>query len=258
VKGVAPLLPRERLNRVLSAPAYFPPAFELEISTLQRLHDTWALNQETLLGIIATEEIPSFGLHGATYLGMRNILNKESALSKDGDHLWVAGISGKKQPLEQLGALYAIAEAASNYMGIDGGLFIIDTSTFKATEMGIFERLETLSLDNQQEAGILRQVEGQSHADELHVKFTPENYAEKVKGLILDEDTLYSEKMITSLKESTDRAEWGVLAHRLKIQETLFTVFEKLGVIKDFHSAPWQEYQHAGKEILTPIDSARS
>jgi hypothetical protein len=35
-------------------------------------------------------------------------------------------------------------------------------------------------------------------------------------------------------------------------------VFEKLGVIKDFHSAPWQEYQHAGKEILTPIDSARS
>lgn len=247
-KEPVPLLAVERLNRNFNNPLYFPPAFELEKSTLEILHEVWTRNQECLLGIIAEEKIPSFGLYGTTYLGMKNILNRKTSLSTDGDHLWVAGIPHKKQTFKQLGALYAIVEAASKDIGKNGGLFIIDTSTFKATEEGIFERIDILPLDSKQQINILTAMS--SHADQLHVEFNSTNYSEKVKGLILDAETLYSEEIISALKNSEDYCDWGRLAHRLKIQETLITIFEKLGVVKDFHLAPWQNYHKVGTEIL--------
>ncbi len=242
-------LTAERLNRVYAAPIYFPPAAELKITQLEQLHDIWSQNQQTLLGILLKEQIPSFGLHGTGYIGTKTILNRKTAISERGNFLWVAGIPYRREPLNQLGALCTIVEKATKYLEKKGRIFIVDTSTAVATGEGIFERAKLIPLDSRQQRHILGKVEGLSHADQLHVPFTQDNYSRVVKGVILEEETLYPEELIHSLRSNETSSSWGILAERLRIQETLMTVLEKLGVIKDFDSCRLEMYHEAGKAL---------
>lgn len=252
-KGLdTPVLTAERINLLREAPIYFPVVSELEISEITQLHDIWSRNQEVLLGILAKEEIPCFGLHGTNYLGVKTIVNTKTANSVKGDYLWVAGIRYTRDPVQQLGDLYIIVKKATFYCEKKGGVFVldVDTSNASATELGISERAKLIPLDSPMQRDILGQMEGKSNADEFHLQFNPDNYSKVVKGLILEEETLYPAEIIESLLSSDQSINSGILAERLKIQETLITIFEKLGVIKVTHNFPWETYQKIGKELL--------
>lgn len=242
------LLTAEKINMNFSAPIYFPSLIEAKTMPLTHLHDIWAQNQETLLGIIVKEKIPRFSLHGTTYLGAKIIANTEKGVSDAGNFLWVAGVNSKRRPLQELAALCSIVEKSQRFVDKKGGLFIIDPSKATIAEDSFGLGIEDLTLDTPQQMRILNKMDDFSYVNELQVTLDPSNHSKAIKGFIAEEETIYPASEVERLLSEKEFTEWNILIERIKIQETLMTVFEKLGVTPNANLL--ESYQKIGKGLL--------
>lgn len=108
-----------------------------------------------------------------------------------------------------------------------------------------------LSLDTPQQSNLVNKMRNLPYVEELQVSI--DSQASKlIKGSLSEKETLYSSYDLQLLKETIETKEWSVLAKRLKVQEQMLSIFEKLGVINNFTTTQWTAYQEVGRKLLEP------
>ena len=159
-----------------------------------------------------------------------------------------------------------MAFKASGYVGKKGGIFTVCTDEVKVRPEAFFYGPQYIdphkfrpikkfdsSVDNSF-------FEAHTYLpEEMHLTFNPENYNERVKGVLTEEARIYMRKNINKLYHQFcgptgnkgEPKKFVLAAERFRTQEVLFHAFQHLNVI-DMNTLKdhWQSYHEAGVEIV--------
>jgi len=92
IQLLAIMIVRNSIQTILYPPTlYFPTMEDIETESLEKIHQIWKANHETLIGIIEKHEIPHFGFHGTPKAELEGICSSKSA--RYPGYLWVAGLA---------------------------------------------------------------------------------------------------------------------------------------------------------------------
>lgn len=253
----------------------FPQIDEINNLSAEDIHRIWARNQDLLLGILASTKIPLVGFHGTGEAGIEFIQNTKQSASYKGlyDFIWVAGVKGPTDPITYLADLYVAANKARNYSSERGGIYVVDT---QAADPLLYKTIRSPAVDyvrqdapNQKRfidlvgrtwgerpreigynAGQLITTQKVDLAFEMLLKFNPENFSERVIGLI-SMQTLYLEDWC----DCSYGKEKDALLDRLRLQMIIFKALEVLKILpmtKIDESAACHE---KGRNILEKLDN---
>lgn len=293
-----------RLAIPLPSQPHIPPIDEFNKSLLQQLQHLWHINNQTLMGIIAKKDIPKFGFHGTPMNGVEDILNSRTS-GREGceDHIWVAGYSYQLDPITFLADLYTSANKAYSYAYSEngGGIFTVLTENareykniyhgntgshqfpsnkFDTQTQKLFIKLIYRNhIGDDTEKSVNREdLENFEEKKEINssclfpaveqwLTFNPDNFKQRVKGVLKDDQRIYSHKQTdeafrsfqsraplsySQIQNANIRLEFYT---RFATQEIIFDAFEKLGVIHDDDlTHNWKTYLSCGAELMNQID----
>lgn len=219
---------------------HIPTIEEMRSQPLDKIQAVWRRNNEILLGLIQTNPIPKFGLHGTSRLGMEGIQNSKNSR---GEYFFIASYDYQLDPITFLADLYSIAAKASAYSRENGGIFTLlanDRKTLPVNKFISSNSLGFLPQDSNSDNTFLNLVGRQQNcryarkvlsgwfdrdrgnndhilnsqtilstqdlliANEYTRPFNPDTYDEVVKGVLAVNDLIFTEPVLNDFYEQTD------------------------------------------------------
>ena len=250
----------------------FPSLKEVLRKPLKELQAIWWSNNEVLTGIIAIENPPRFGTHGASKRGMQKIIEHKKSLGlESAGRIFIAATQGKMDPVTDLSDALCLVENSFGYDRKRGGIFIINPVNAVRVYQPIMYDSANFVEDDLPNQRKFVELQGRSEAHwnkhntvpltnthEFLQSFNPDNYESIVQGLIKGNEVPYRRSDLTRtwmggkiswLAVLNDRQ---ILIDRLRIQAVLTQIFERLGVLR-LENAPWESYQSVGRELLQNV-----
>lgn len=222
-------------------PLPFPKMEEIEKSKFEDVHQIWRSNNEILIGMIQSCDIPHFGFHGTDKKGIDGIRHTKNP---KGGYIWVAGIDFHLDPISTLADFYSIIRKSSNYA--DDGIFVVKTGTASFIDKAIWLykglRYREMDIDSPSDLHFLKLVDRNGEGESSWRRLRWED--------------CWWEKAGVDISPEMIREEWGIKRIIPEFQSRISIPTSKIYVADELHlSFDPQSYSSIVKGMIFNEDS---